>query len=131
MIISTQHLGPTADAVYEASKLPLDVAVYNSSRATNAEERMKRALGGILVVGGGLGCVPGSINAMETRLQAIAHTWDPSIERVNVLHHQRDVDPRFVMWKGGSVLARMDGVSDMWVTSSDWVSETLNQACPR
>lgn len=41
---------------------------------------------------------------------------------VQVIPPPKDVDKRVLTWKGASVLGRMEGVTDMWVTGADWVS---------
>jgi len=55
------------------------------------------------------------------RLLAIAATWEPVMERVQILTPPKDVDARVLAWKGGSVLARMEAVQEMWVSAADWV----------
>lgn len=40
------------DVPFEASKLPLDVAIYNSVRAAGPDEKMKKYLNAVLVIGG-------------------------------------------------------------------------------
>jgi actin-related protein 8 len=94
MVISTQHLMPPEGALYviyilvykgmvaeipscrpgmyppvdirfEASKLPLDVAIFNSVRAAGVE-KIKRFLQSVLIVGG-TSLVPGMVHALESR----------------------------------------------------------------
>jgi actin-related protein 8 len=71
-------------------------------------------LGMILMIAGG-GMVFG-------RLQAIATPLIQNMEKVQILPPPKDVDKRVLTWKGASVLGRMEGVTDMWVTGADWVS---------
>lgn len=44
------------------------------------------------------------------------------MEKVQIIPPPKDVDPRMLVWKGAAVLGKMDGVADLWLTSSDWVS---------
>ena len=44
------------------------------------------------------------------------------MEKVQIIPPPKDVDKRVLTWKGASVLGRMEGVTDMWVTGADWVS---------
>jgi actin-related protein 8 len=56
----------TIDVCFEASKLPLDVAIFNSARAAGGDEKIRKYLQAVLVVGGG-SCVPGMAHALESR----------------------------------------------------------------
>lgn len=62
-----------------------------------------------------------SANLVVSRLQAIATPLVPNMEKVQIIPPPKDVDPRLLVWKGAAVLGKMDGVSDLWVTASDWV----------
>jgi actin-related protein 8 len=44
------------------------------------------------------------------------------MDKVQIIPPPKGVDPRVLVWKGAAVLGKMDGVSDLWVTASDWVS---------
>ena len=55
------------------------------------------------------------------RLQAIATPLVQNMEKVQIIPPPKDVDKRVLTWKGASVLGRMEGVTDMWVTRADWV----------
>ena len=46
----------------------------------------------------------------------------PDMQRsITVLPVPKDVDPHVLVWKGASVLGKMDGVADLWLTAADWV----------
>jgi hypothetical protein len=45
------------------------------------------------------------------------------MEKVQIIPPPKEVDPRVLPWKGASVLGKMDGVADLWVTKSDWVGQ--------
>ena len=47
------------------------------------------------------------------------------MEKVQIIPPPKDVDKRVLTWKGTSVLGRMEGATDMWVTGVDWVSAEL------
>jgi hypothetical protein len=44
------------------------------------------------------------------------------MDKVQIIPPPKGVDPRALVWKGAAVLGKMDGVSDLWLTASDWVS---------
>ncbi|EIN09565.1 actin-like ATPase domain-containing protein [Punctularia strigosozonata HHB-11173 SS5] len=107
------------DVCFEASKLPLDVAIFNSARAAGGDEKIRKYLQAVLVVGGG-SCVSGMAHALESRLQAIATPLVPNMEKVTIIPAPRGTDPQDLCWKGAAVLGKMDGVADLWVSREDW-----------
>ncbi|TCD69619.1 actin-like protein arp8 [Steccherinum ochraceum] len=111
--------GFAIDVCFEASKLPLDVAIFNSARAAGGDEKIRKYLQAVLVIGG-TALVPGMAHALESRLQAIATPLVPNMEKVQIIPPPKDVDPRVLAWKGAAVLGKMDGVSDLWVGKQDW-----------
>ncbi|QRW03261.1 actin [Ceratobasidium sp. AG-Ba] len=114
---------PVAPAVidvrWEASKLPLDVAIFNSTRAAGGVDRIKKFLQVVVVVGG-TSIIPGMVHALESRLQAIAFPLVPGMEKVQVVPSPKDIDPRVLSWKGAAVLAKLDSLHDMWISGGDW-----------
>jgi len=42
------------------------------------------------------------------------------MEKVQIIFPPKEIDPRVLAWKGAAVLAKMDSVSELWVTQSDW-----------
>ena len=44
------------------------------------------------------------------------------MDKVQIIPPPKGVDPRVLVWKGAAVLGKMDGVSDLWLTATDWVS---------
>jgi hypothetical protein len=47
------------------------------------------------------------------------------MEKVQIIPPPKEVDPRILTWKGAAVLGKMDSISELWVTPSDWVSKML------
>lgn len=54
------------DVRWEASKLPLDVAIFNSARAAGGVDRIKKFLQVVVIVGG-TSMIPGVVHALESR----------------------------------------------------------------
>ncbi|KAF8623025.1 hypothetical protein AX15_006537 [Amanita polypyramis BW_CC] len=117
--VPAQLGGFSIDVCFEASKLPLDIAIFNSVRATGGEERVRKYLQAVLVVGG-TALTQGIVHALESRLQAIAAPLVSNMEKVQIIPPPKEVDRRVLVWKGAAVLGKMDGVSELWVTQSDW-----------
>ncbi|KAK7056412.1 Actin-like protein arp8 [Paramarasmius palmivorus] len=134
------------DVYFEASKLPLDVAIYNSARAAGGDEKIRKYLQAVLVVGGTAN-ISGMAHALDSRydgvillfssptmvaltlalpaqigrLQAISTPLVSNMEKVQIIPPPKDVDPQVLVWKGAAVLGKMDGASELWVTPQDWV----------
>ncbi|KAJ3786868.1 hypothetical protein GGU10DRAFT_350434 [Lentinula aff. detonsa] len=111
--------GFSIDVCFEASKLPLDVAIFNSARASGGDEKIRKFLQAVLVIGG-TARISGMEHALESRLQAIATPLVQNMERVQIIPPPKDVDHRVLAWKGGAVLGKMDGAAELWVTQQDW-----------
>ncbi|KAJ7247608.1 hypothetical protein B0H12DRAFT_1124689 [Mycena haematopus] len=107
------------DVCFEASKLPLDVAIFNSARAAGGDEKIRKYLQAVLVIGGSAN-IPGMAHGLESRLQAIATPLVADMEKVQIIPPPKEVEPTVLAWKGAAVLGKMDGVSELWVTASDW-----------
>ena len=43
-----------------------------------------------------------------------------AIERVEVLPAPRELDPRLLMWKGASVLSKLETAKEMWIGEQEW-----------
>lgn len=54
------------DVFFEASKLPLDVAIFNSARAAGGDDKIRKYLQAVLVIGG-TALMPGMAHALESR----------------------------------------------------------------
>ncbi|KAF8825768.1 hypothetical protein HHX47_DHR6000233 [Lentinula edodes] len=115
------------DVCFEASKLPLDVAIFNSARASGGDEKIRKYLQAVLVIGG-TARISGMGHALESRLQAIATPLVQNMERVQIIPPPKDVDHRVLAWKGGAVLGKMDGAAELWVTQQDW-GKTAIRSC--
>lgn len=69
MVPSTPPVYPggfAIDVCFEASKLPLDVAIFNSARAAGGDEKIRKYLQAVLVIGG-TAHIPGMGHALESR----------------------------------------------------------------
>lgn len=150
----TAPSGFNLDIAFEASKLPMDVAIFNSARAAGGDEKIRKYLQAVLVVGG-TALIPGISHALESRcapaasvmwcawghqivdatanrLQAIATPLVSNMDKVQIIPPPKGVDPRVLVWKGAAVLGKMDGVSDLWLSAAEWVSfrsQTMDIQC--
>ncbi|UZJ54583.1 hypothetical protein CBS101457_003903 [Exobasidium rhododendri] len=124
------------DVPWEASKVPLDFAVWNSIQASitnlgsagTSEERIRRMMSNIICTGG-TALIPGIGFALEARLNNYLFQWytsqgkDPNSSNTpnaTVVPPPRDMDPRLLAWKGMSVLARLESAQEMWIPKREW-----------
>jgi actin-related protein 8 len=64
--VATLPGGFSIDICFEASKLPMDVAIFNSARAAGGDEKIRKYLQAVLVIGG-TALIPGMAHALESR----------------------------------------------------------------
>ena len=133
----SRQAAPTIDIPWEASKVPLDFAVWNSIQASIAnlgsagtsEERVRRMTANIICTGG-TAHIPAIGFALEARLNNYLSQWytnqgkdaSSSGPTATVVPPPRDMDPRLLAWKGMSVLARLDSAQEMWIPRSEWLT---------
>lgn len=71
--IPSKHAGGFGiDVCSEASKLPLDVAIFNSARAAGGDEKIRKYLQAVLVIGGSAS-IPGMLHGLESRWIYVSH----------------------------------------------------------
>ena len=75
----SKDAAPQIDLQLEASKLPLDVAIFNSARAAGGDDKIRKYLQAVLVVGG-TALTPGIGHALESRY-AFVRFFFPWISR--------------------------------------------------
>jgi actin-related protein 8 len=64
--VVSSYGGLGIDVCFEASKLPLDVAIFNSARASGGDDKIRKHLQAVLVIGGSA-LIPGMAHALESR----------------------------------------------------------------
>ncbi|KAI4518592.1 actin-like ATPase domain-containing protein [Schizophyllum commune Loenen D] len=107
------------DIFYEASKTPLDAALFNSIRIAG-EDRISKYLTSVLITGGPTR-THWMAEALMSRLQSAARAvMQDDTLRASVVQLGKDVDRTALVWKGAAVLGKMEGVSELWVTPADW-----------
>lgn len=50
-------------------------------------------------------------------------------DKLEVLTSSRDLDPRLLVWKGGSVMSKLEILNESWINSREW--EELGVRCLR
>ena len=75
-----------------------------------------------ILLTGGAHQFPGFAAFLQHRLSVRLAEALPSMAplQVEVQVNPREMDPRMLAWKGGSVLARLESAREFWVTSKEW-----------
>lgn len=56
------------------------------------------------------------------RLHAISLSfYGAELNKINVIQTPKELDPRVIVWKGASILGRLETSSEFWVAPKDWV----------
>ncbi|CAK9786897.1 actin-like ATPase domain-containing protein [Cutaneotrichosporon oleaginosum] len=106
---------PAFDVVFEASKTPLDGAIAASISATSSDNKVRTAASSILLVGGG-SALKGLAPFIADRLPALLRQRGYPIDHVSIVPPPRGLNPKFMSWKGASVMCNLDlVVADMWI----------------
>ncbi|EJU03637.1 actin-like ATPase domain-containing protein [Dacryopinax primogenitus] len=112
---------PFYDIAFEASKIPLDIAIFNSTRAASHVEKSRKFLQSVLLVGG-VALTQSIIPQLESRLAHLVSRYLPgSDDRVKPqVITPKDMDPRIVVWKGAALFSRLETASDLWIKNDEW-----------
>lgn len=101
--------------------MSLEEAVHFTIDCASSQEMKKKLYGSILLIGGGLSFSQASLtlkNKLEGSLpQTITGVSDDTIE---VCSNPRDLDPSYVSWRGGAVLAALDCCTELWIERQEW-----------
>lgn len=61
-----------------------------------------------------------SLALVHVRLRDRAKAYVTLEDRVGAVSNTREVDPRHLSWKGGCIMARLEGAKEFWITSKEW-----------
>jgi hypothetical protein len=81
--VTSNYGGLGIDVCFEASKLPLDVAIFNSARASGGDDKIRKHLQAVLVIGGSA-LIPGMAHALESRQVAETYSHIRYIELLEI-----------------------------------------------
>lgn len=114
------RMPPQLVAEVKAGTVGLDGAITYAIEHITGEGSKKNMYRSILLCGG---CAQyrGLAKLLEDRLYNMLPPYlSRAIEEIHVLAHQRGSDPRWLGWKGGSIVARLEAAQDAWILPSEW-----------
>lgn len=110
---------PSYDIEYEASKTPLDGAISAAIAQSSTEGRVRTAANSVLLIGGG-SSLKGLAPFVQERLSPLLRQKGYSVDQANIVPVPRGVNPKFVSWKGASVMCNLESLSDMWISREEF-----------
>ncbi|KAI9206077.1 uncharacterized protein BJ171DRAFT_498642 [Polychytrium aggregatum] len=128
---------------------PLDEAIAGSliayskyisaatSKEKDVEERLQRISQNVLLLGGG-SLVAGLDLVLQDRIRdhlelrggCVLPSGQSLIPtQVQIVLRPREIDSRDVIWKGASILSKLESANDMWVGPEEWEWLGLKKCC--
>ena len=105
----------------EATSFSVDEAAFQSLLQLGDSERIKRCASSIILAGGS----QLTTGFPETFLNLLAPKFPlnplTALLEVKLFPNMRDLDARFVAWKGGAVYAKLESTSEAWISVDDWM----------
>ncbi|KAK8869874.1 hypothetical protein IAR55_000442 [Kwoniella newhampshirensis] len=105
--------------VTEAAQSPLDAAIAASISLVGTENKVKSSANSILLIGGS-SAMKGLGAFIADRLPPLLRQKGFPISDVSIVPPPRNLNPRFVSWKGASVMCHLESLSDMWIGRDEW-----------
>ncbi|WVQ98665.1 hypothetical protein IAU59_005796 [Kwoniella sp. CBS 9459] len=109
----------SAQIIREAARSPLDAAIAASISMAGTENKVKVASNSILLIGGS-SAMKGLGAFIADRLPPLLRRKGFPISDVSIVPPPRNLNPRFVSWKGASVMCNLESLSDMWIRRDEW-----------
>eukprot|EP00794_Sanderia_malayensis_P009126 gene9126-10099_t len=117
---------------FEMDGISLDSAILYSIDCCGNSETKRKMYSSILVVGGGL-MFKGTESFLLRKLQAqLPVNLQFMRDQLEVLTRPKDIDPRTICWKGGSVLSILDSAQELWISKPEfnmYGSRILRERC--
>lgn len=103
-----------------------EMICYSISKIIYPDKRKKLA-NNIVICGGGCQ-IKGFIEELEDHLIDRIQTYDPNIERTEVVHTSlRLIDPISVTWVGAAVLCKLDIMKEFWIRRDKYLAKIVKK----
>lgn len=114
---STKRIGQVI-----STPLSVDEAAFQSLLQLADSDRIKHCAGSIILAGGSQ-LTPGFAEVFLSVLMP-KFPLNPltALTEVKLFPNVRDLDARFLAWKGGAVHAKLESTGETWVSTEDWAS---------
>lgn len=100
--------------------MALDEAVINCLLRLGETERIKRCASSIILSGGShlFSGFPDLLH--EKLLMKLPLNPLTALVEAKIFPNARDLDARFLAWKGGAVFCKLESTAEAWITKEDW-----------
>lgn len=103
-----------------SSQSPLDAAIAASLSLCGTENKIRTLSHSILLIGGS-SSIKGLPAFISDRLPSLLKQRGvPGNGEVTIVPPPRGLNPKYVCWKGGSVMCNIEGLGDMWIRRDEW-----------
>ncbi|OWZ65573.1 hypothetical protein AYX14_01119 [Cryptococcus neoformans] len=111
----------SASQIFTASsQSPLDAAIAASLSLCGTENKIRTLSHSILLIGGS-SSIKGLPAFISDRLPSLLKQRGvPGNGEVTIVPPPRGLNPKYVCWKGGSVMCNIEGLGDMWIRRDEW-----------
>lgn len=101
----------------------ISIALMTVSGST---EKFKKMSNSILLIGGVVSShlLPAFKSQLQTRIVSKLETsrCPVPIEKIDFIASTKDLDPKFVGWKGGAVASRLETVQECWIAKEEYLA---------
>lgn len=120
--ILSQNTQISKIAKIEPVPMSVDEAAFESLLSLNDSERIKRCAGSIILAGGAQ-LVPGFADVFfSSILPKFPLNPLTALMEVKMFPNMRDLDARYVAWKGGAVYCKLESTAETWISSDEWTN---------
>lgn len=103
-----------------------DLVCYSLSRLSDPELKRKMAMN-IVLIGGG-SHISAISDELQDRVIDKIHLFDHCIEQIDCIDvSSKEVNPEDVAWAGATILSKIEGVKDLWISRNKYLGEINNE----
>ncbi|ANB12697.1 Arp8p [Sugiyamaella lignohabitans] len=111
---------------HEVPSIGLDHAIIESiTQAAKSSSSKQSFYESLMIVGGGASKISGFDSLLIDRVGMWRNHGDEDVDEetqgdIAIMPVPREMDPSLICWKGGSVLAKLKIVNELWISQQDW-----------
>ena len=86
------------------------------------ESSMRKKMANCILLIGGTAQISKFVEELEDRMIETIAKYDSDIERVEVVDlSSKEINPDNLSWVGGSILAKLDSIKNLWISRNRWL----------
>lgn len=95
----------------------LDTMILQSINSLDSDEQRKKMLSSVLLVGGSI-LFPRFPDVLHDRV--VTKLQPEEAPSLQITFSIKDMDPRFLSWKGGTILCKLEASQEAWVSKEEY-----------